>query len=71
MDLANGALGPSGKYDLQFADKHLVITVEYDAQGMTGALTIKVDASVLLDELSKAIPGTIDDSVLSLIKAAL
>lgn len=66
-DLESGKVGTVGSYDLAFSGGKLVGTVT--AEGVTVAITL--DATAVLDALAKAIPGTIDDAIFGVIKAAL
>ncbi len=70
-DIAQGGLGSVGKYDVAFKGGQLVL--ECDAAAVVGSVgvVVKVDAAKVLDALAAAIPGSIDDAVFSVIKAAL
>lgn len=71
MDIVETNVGPESKVKVNFNNGNLVITVAYDGEGLDGSLSLTVDAGYLIDQLEKAIPGTLDDTVLGLIKAAL
>lgn len=45
------------------------IVLEYAGKG--GSIMMKLEGEYLLDKLAEAIPGEIDDAVLSVLKAAL
>jgi len=72
-DILDGKIGAVGGYDLEFKGGKLAFVVDVAAPGglVSGKLGIAVDAEAVLDAISKAIPGTIDDALLSVVKAAL
>ena len=72
-DIIEGNLGSVGKYDVEFKEGKLVAMMDADAvDGMiTAGLVLKLDAGKVMDALSKAIPGTFDDALLGVAKAAL
>lgn len=71
QDLVGGSLGSIGKYDIAFKSGQLVIEVDAAAKAVSAGLVVKVDGKQVLDALAKAIPGTIDDSIMGLIESAL
>lgn len=72
-DILDGKIGNVGGYDLEFKDGKLSFVVDIAAPGglISGKLGVALDAAAVIDALTKAIPGQIDDAVLNLIKAAL
>ena len=52
-------------------DGKLVIVAKYDGVETDAELMVKVDAAAFIDKLAALIPGSIDDAVLGVIKAAL
>lgn len=66
-------LGTVGDIKLELKQGKLVLAVgASEPQGsVAGQVLITVDAIVVLDLIAKAIPGTIDDAVLGVVKAAL
>ena len=56
-------------------DKDVQIAKEVDLKISVAAgkviLTVSVDSDMLLDELAAKIPGSVDDAVIAVIKAAL
>jgi hypothetical protein len=70
-DIVEGNIGSVGKYDVAFKGGKLVLSLDAGADGVVGALSVSVDAAVVLDALAAAIPGKIDDAIIGLIKAAL
>lgn len=70
-DLVQGKLGTVGKYDVAFKGGELVVEIDgNDAVGSVG-MVVKVKASAVLDAIALAIPGTIDDALIGIIKGAL
>lgn len=70
-DLADGNLGAVGQYHIKFEAGKLVLAADAALGPAVAKMEIAVDSAKVLDALAAAIPGTIDDAVLSLIKAAL
>lgn len=70
-DLAGGQLGAAGTWDLKFEEKKLVLSLDAGHTLGTAGVVIKLDAPAVIDALAKAIPGTIDDAIFGVIKAAL
>lgn len=56
-----------GEVVVNLINEDLVIT--YAGKG--GSVTVKVEGDYFLDKLADAIPGTIDDTIINVIKAAL
>lgn len=71
MDLAQGALGPNGKYDLKFEDGKLVIEANYEMEMAGAGVNVHVGAKQVVEAIKKAIPGQIDDVILDMLLAAL
>lgn len=75
-ELAQGKLGDVGAYDVAFKDGKLVASAMASAVNGVGLalsadVKVEIGAEAVLDALAKAIPGTIDDALLGVIKAAL
>lgn len=70
-DIVSGPVGSVGKYDVAFIGGQLVLSVDASMELGSAGVNVKIDAGKVLDALAKAIPGTIDDSVIALIKAGL
>jgi hypothetical protein len=70
-EIAQGPIGSVGKYDVAFKDGQLVVEVDASLGASSAGLIVKVDAAQILDALTAAIPGTIDDAIVGVIKAAL
>ena len=71
QDLAKGNLGTVGDYDLAFQGGKLVGLVDLNLPALSGMLSVKLDAGKVLDALAKAVPGTLDDVLIALLKKAL
>lgn len=75
-DIAEGNIGTVGVYDIEFKGGKLVAKAKLGTstdQGLSleADMLISLDAEKVIDAIAKAIPGQIDDAVLSLIKGAL
>lgn len=70
-EIFEGPIGAVGKYDVEFKDGALVAGIEAGKFGVSSELKVKIDAAAVLDALSKAIPGQIDDSIFELLKKLL
>lgn len=72
-DILDGKIGAVGGYDLEFKGGKLTFVVDVAAPGglVEGKLGVGVDAGAVLDAIAKAIPGTIDDAIIGVAKAAL
>lgn len=72
-DLVDGKfLGDKGVYDLEFKGGYLTFKLVLNTGvGADLELAIKVGADALIDVIKAKIPGTIDDTVLDIVKEAL
>lgn len=70
-DFAQGNIGSVGKYDVAFKSGQMVLEIDAVAGASSAGLIIKIDAAQVMDAIAKAIPGTVDDAVIGLVKAAL
>lgn len=71
-DIVDGKLGSVGAYDVEFKGGKLVARISAAAPfGLEGAMELSLSSDMVLDAIAKAIPGQIDDAVISLIKSAL
>lgn len=73
MDLLDGKIGSVGAYELDLVAGKLVVKVNVAAPEGVGsvALVLELDGCAVLDVVAKAIPGTIDDALIGVAKAAL
>jgi hypothetical protein len=75
-----GGLSMKVLYEMQQGDLKTVVKVEdgnvvnettLATKGLSSSLVTKVDSDYFLDKLAEAIPGTLDDALISMLKAAL
>lgn len=57
--------------DVDFKEGKLRLSVSYDGKGADAGLFVDLDPEYFLDKLKAAIPGSIDDAVIELLKNAL
>lgn len=69
-DLLKKEIGKEGNFQLKFEDMKLKLIVGADTAGVDAGLYIDIELEYFLDKLKDAIPGTLDDTVIELIKAA-
>lgn len=69
-DLAQGNVGSVGKYDVAVKGNQLVVELDANAAIGSAGVNVKVGIGPVLDALAKAIPGTFDDAIIKLAKAA-
>ena len=70
-DILDGKIGSVGAYDLEFKGGKLMMKVNVSWNGAAAEIGVGLDADGVLDAIAKAIPGTVNDAVFVLIKAAL
>ena len=70
-NIIGGSVGPKAKYSVDFKGGQLVAELLVDESLFDGGIVIKLDAGAVMDAVAKAIPGVVDDAIISLIKAAL
>ena len=70
-DIVDGKLGTVGAYDVEFKSGKLCFSISANVPVGEAVVMLKLDAAAILDVIAKAIPGTIDDVVLGVAKAAL
>ncbi len=71
-DLASGPVGSSGNYDVAFKNGQLVASVAAQLPpGESVSLVVSLDSDKVLDAIAAAIPGNIDNAIISVIKLAL
>ena len=66
-------LGKDLSYDLGYDEekKKVVMKLKLDSKGVDTELSVALDSEYFIDKLAEAIPGTLDDKILGMIKAAL
>lgn len=70
-ELLAGNLGEKANYKVDFKEGKLQAEMLADFGPFHAGMKMQLEADGVLDALAKAIPGTIDDAMLGLIKAAL
>lgn len=70
-EIAEVKLGEVGKFDVEFKEGKLVLSLDAGVAYGSAGLVVKVDAAAVLDALAAKIPGTVDDAIIGVIKAAL
>ena len=71
IDIASGNLGTVGSYKVFFHQGKLVAQLQAAEAPFDGNLQLNIDANLVLDAIAKAVPGKIDDLLISMIKAEL
>ncbi len=71
MELKQGAIGSEGSYDLKIENGKVEVSVSYAGDQVGAQLSVNVSVRAFLDKLAAAIPGSIDDSVIKALEAAL
>jgi hypothetical protein len=69
--LVEGNLGTVGQYDLEFKGGKLVGTVKAAVSVGEVSMGLSIDSAAICDAIAKAIPGSVDDALLAVLKAAL
>jgi hypothetical protein len=69
--LASGPLGAVGSYELAWKSGSLMLTLGVKVGPLKMDSSVGIDSAEALDEIAKAIPGTIDDAIIGVAKAAL
>lgn len=70
-NLVDKELSGETDLDLVVTDGKIQFSLKYDGKGADGAVSLSLDGDYFLDKLAEAIPGEIDDMILSAIKGAL
>lgn len=69
-DLLDQKIGAEGLVTIKYIDNKLVMEVGYDGKGADAGMFIKVEPGYFLDQLKEVIPGTLDDKIIDMLKAA-
>lgn len=56
---------------MKFEDKKIKLITTYEGKGAGAEVAVFVDSEYFLDMLAEAIPGTLDDAIIAMLKAAL
>lgn len=70
-DIVGGKLGDIGEDHVTFKNGKLRAEISAGSGPVAGGAFIEIDSDKVIDALEKAIPGTFDDVVLELARAAL
>jgi len=70
-DLAGGNIGPEASWDVKFEGGKLKATLAYAGEQGGANMELYLSADAVLDAIAEAIPGTVDDTVIALLKGAL
>jgi hypothetical protein len=65
------ALGPEAKLDIKVGGGKVVLSVVYAGAGGGADVSVSLESGYFIDKLAAAIPGSIDDAILAILKAAL
>ncbi len=69
--LIEGPLGEVGNFVLEWKDNALVFTLGVKVGPLKSSVVTEVNSVEVFEEIAKAIPGTIDDVVIDLVKSVL
>lgn len=72
-DIVEGSIGQIGSYDVEFKGGKLIAVVmaEKAELGISAGVKVEIKAEAVIDALAAAIPGSIDDAIFGVLKAAL
>lgn len=70
-DLVQGPIGPEGDYDVSIVKGKIIAKAKYAGAQLGANLELNLDLIALLEKLKVAIPGSIDDAVISFVEAAV
>jgi hypothetical protein len=70
-DIVEGQIGSVGSYDVEFKGGKLIAKVQAGAHGISGGAFVELDSDLVIDAITKAIPGKVDDAVAVVIKVGL
>jgi len=73
LDIVEGKIGEVGAYDVELKGGKLTAMVNFGGSaGVVSAdMKIAIDGKVIFAKIKEAIPGQVDDAILSVIEAAL
>lgn len=70
MDIVEGQVGTHGDYDLELVEGKLKLVAKYAVPGIGGQMVMELDGAYFIDKLAALIPGSVDDAVFAVLKAA-
>ncbi len=71
MELINEKIGAEGSLGVKLSQGKLLVEAKHMHKSGSVSLVVEENADYFFDKLAAAIPGTIDDAVLALIKQAV
>jgi hypothetical protein len=71
MELVKQPLGTEGHVTISIVKGKLLVAVSHKHASGEVMMSVSEDASYFFDKLSAAIPGTLDDAVLAVLKASI
>lgn len=71
MDLVNEQISKEFGASVKFENMKLIIDAEYEGKYLSNSNVTKVPVTTVLEALKKAIPGTVDDALITLLENAL
>jgi hypothetical protein len=57
--------------DIKFEAGKVKLVIKYDGKGADVTTEVALESDYFLDKLAEAIPGNVDDAVISMLKAAI
>jgi hypothetical protein len=71
MEIINKQISPEASAKVEIIAGKIQLSAVVDTGGVDGMISIAVDGEYFIDELSKKIPGTLDDAILAVLKSAI
>lgn len=71
MDILDKKIGAEGAVKVIFSGGKISLTGSEETKGVGIELTVSVDADYFLDQLALALPGTLDDAIIAVVKSAI
>lgn len=70
-EIINKEVGAEGNFNVSMNGGKVRIQVGYDGKQLDAGMFIELDGAAFLDKLADAIPGDLDNMVITAIKAAM
>ena len=71
MDIVQGNVGSEAKYEVDVVGKNLVVKFDYKGKELSSSHSAELDLVAILEKIKVAIPGTIDDAIISAVQGFL
>jgi hypothetical protein len=71
MDLANVNVSKELGLKIEFINNQVKLSLGLDTNGVDASISVMLEVDYFLDKLAAAIPGTIDNTIIELLKAGL